>query len=297
MTLQTNYGAIVLAKLRQKLVSRNLFNSNYQGSANAAAVMIPTTPEDTVATYNKTNIGNNTVSYDNNAWITAVIDNDRFINKYIDGYDVASLPYNVLADNLERAGYALAKDMDTKAITTLVNAAQGLDKAGNAFASTDPRYDANSNYGIIKSLGSNDAYEVVAELAGAMTDAGVPEDGRYLVVNGAFQAKILASNKAIRQGDLSQDLVDKGVIAMIAGFEVYTTGQVTGNIGSGQSAKKLYAVAGHPDFATRVESFRVEPAVFDGNTDANIVGGVMVKGRFVFTHEVGNPKALGLITA
>ena len=295
--LQTQYGQIVVAKLLQKLVTRNLFNSNYERNANSGAIMIPTTPEDSVSDYNKGNLANNAVSYDNNAWITCNIDKDKFINKYLDGYNVASVPYNVLQDNLERAGYAIAKAMDTHGITVLVNGAQGLDKAGNAFTSGDPRYDANSSYGIIKSVGANDVYEVIAELGGAMTDRGVPEDGRYLVVNGTFKAKILASNKAIRQGDLAQEKIDRGVIAEIAGFEVYSTGQVTGNIGSGQSAKALYAVAGHPDFATRVESFAVEPQVVDANGSGLAVGGVFVQGRYVFTHECANPKAFGLITA
>lgn len=297
LTLQTQYGQIVVAKLLQKLVTRNLFNSNYQRNANTGAIMIPTTPEDSVSNYNKGAITSNSVSYDDNAWISCTIDQDKFINKYLDGYNVASLPYNVLNDNLERAGYALAKAMDTHGITTLVRGAQGLDKNGNAFTSADPRYDSNSSYGIIESVGANDVYEVIADLGGKMTDRGVPEDGRYLVVNGTFKAKILASNKAIRQGDLAQDKIDRGVIAEIAGFEVYSTGQVTGNIGSGSSAKALYAVAGHPDFATVVESFVVEPQVIDANGSGMAVGGVFVQGRYVYTHECANPKAFGLITA
>ena len=297
VTLQTQYGQIVVAKLLQKLVTRNLFNSNYQRNSASGAIMIPTTPEDSVGNYNKTSLGSNSISYESNAWITCTIDNDKFINKYLDGYEVASLPYNVLNDNLERIGYALAKAMDTAGITTLVRGAQGLDKAGNAFTSADPRYDSGSSYGIIKSVGANDVYEVIAELGGAMTDRGVPEDGRYLVVNGTFKAKILASNKAIRQGDLAQEKIDRGVIAEIAGFEVFSTGQVTGNIGSGSSAKALYAVAGHPDFATRVESFVVEPQVINANGSGLAVGGVFVQGRYVYTHECANPKAFGLITA
>lgn len=297
LTLQTQYGQVVVAKLRQKLVTRNLFNSNYQINAVSGAIMIPITPEDTLGDYNKASITSNAVGYDANAWIPCTIDKDKFLNKYLDGYNVASLPYNVLADNLERAGYALAKAMDDQGITVIKNAVQGLDKSGNAFTSADPRYDSGSTYGIIESVGSTDVYEVVADLAGKMTDRGVPEDGRYLIVSGTFKAKILASNKAIRQGDLAQEKIDKGVIAEIAGFDVYSTGQINGTIGSGSSAKALYALAGHPDFATRVESFAVEPTVVDAAGSGIAVGGVFVQGRYVFTHEVANPKAFGMITA
>lgn len=293
LTLQNQYGQVVVAKLRQKLVTRNLFNSNYQRDSNSGAILIPTTPEDSVSDYNKGALSNNAISYDSNAWITCTIDKDKFLNKYLDGYNVASLPYNVLRDNLERLGYALAKSMDDQGIAVIKNAVQGLDKAGNAFTSADPRYDSNSSYGIIKAVGTDDVYEVIAALGGDMTDRGVPEDGRYLVVSGAFKAKILASNKAIRQGDLSQEKIDKGVIAEIAGFEVYSTGQITGTIGNAT----LYALAGHPDFATRVESFAVEPTVVNADGSGIAVGGVFVQGRYVFTHEVANPKAFGVITA
>ena len=150
LTLQVQYGQIVLAKLLQRLVTRNLFNSNYQRNAASGAIEIPTTPEDSVSDYNKSNLSNNAISYDANAWITCSIDQDKYINKYLDGYNVASLPYNVLSDNLERAGYAIAKAMDTHGITTLIRGIQGLDKNGNAFTSADARYDAGGHYGIIR---------------------------------------------------------------------------------------------------------------------------------------------------
>lgn len=292
LVLQTQYGAIVVAKLLQKLVSRNLFNSNYQRNAASGAIEIPTTPEDSLGDYNKGSITSNSISYDANAWIHCSIDNDKFLSKYLDGYNVASLPYNVLTDNLERLGYALAKAMDTNAITTLVRGIQGLGKDGNAYGATDPRYNKT---GTIKTVAADgDIYDTLVELSGAMTDKGVSEDGRWLVVNGTGYAKIMASNKAIRQGDLSQEKVDGGVVAQIAGFDVYVTGQLTGN---DASSHKIYAIAGHPDFCTRVESFAVEPSVIDANGSGIAVGGVFVQGRYVYTHEVCNPEAFGMITA
>ena len=120
LTGKTEYGKIVVAKLRQKLVSRSLANSNYQGDARvAAAVMIPTTPEFSVGDYSKTSIGSNSVSYDTNGWINAPIDKDKFVNIYIDNYDLATLPYDEKANALDRAGYALAKADDSDAIDTL----------------------------------------------------------------------------------------------------------------------------------------------------------------------------------
>ena len=86
----------------------------------------------------------------------------------------------------------------------------------------------------------------------------------------------------------------RGAVAMIGGYEVYTTGQLTGTAtaSGADSATNILMIAGHPDYFTAVEAFRVEPAFFDGNGDSNVVGGSFLKGRLVFTHQVVDPRAL-----
>ena len=92
LTGKTEYGKIVVAKLRQRLVTRSLANTNYQGDARvAAAVMIPTTPEFSVGDYSKTSIGSNSVSYDTNGWINAPIDKDKFVNISCSSNDLTCL--------------------------------------------------------------------------------------------------------------------------------------------------------------------------------------------------------------
>jgi len=291
LTGKTEYGKIVVAKLRQRLVTRSLANTNYQGDARvAAAVMIPTTPEFSVGNYSKTSIGSNSVAYDTNAWINAPIANDKFVNIYIDNYDLNTLPYDEKANALDRAGYALAKSDDSDAIDTLKKGVAGNGRDGNAFGSTDPRY---QQAGSIVAADA-DIYDSVVKMYAAQTAAGVPTDGRWLLTTPTGLAKILSSNKAIRQSDLSQEIVARGAIAMIGGYEVYTTGQLTGTATAtgAASATNILMIAGHPDYFTAVEAFRVEPAFFDGNGDGNVVGGAFLKGRMVFTHEVTDPRAL-----
>ena len=290
LTGKTEYGKIVVAKLRQRLVTRSLANSNYQGDARvAAAVMIPTTPEFSVGDYSKTSIASNSVGYDTNAWINAPIDKDKFINIYIDNYDLNTLPYDEKANALDRAGYALAKADDSDAIDTLKKGVAGNGRDGNAYGSGDPRY---QQAGQIVAAAS-DIYDSIVDMYAKQTAAGVPTDGRWLLVTPTGLAKILSSNKAIRQSDMSQEIVEKGAVAMIGGYEVYTTGQLTGTATAtgAASATNILAIAGHPDFFTAVEAFRVEPNFFDGNSDANVVGGSFLKGRLVFTHQVADPRA------
>ena len=291
LTGKTEYGKIVVAKLRQRLVTRALANSNYQGDARvAAAVMIPTTPEFSVGDYSKTSIGSNSVSYDTNGWINAPIAKDKFVNIYIDNYDLNTLPYDEKANALDRAGYALAKSDDDDAVDTLKKGVAGNGRDGNAYGSGDPRY---QKAGQIVAA-ATDIYDSIVDMYAKQTAAGVPTDGRWLLTTPTGLAKILASNKAIRQSDMSQEIVAKGAIAMIGGYEVYTTGQLSGTATAtgAASATNILAIAGHPDYFTAVEAFRVEPAFFEGNGDANVVGGAFLKGRYVFTHEVTDPRAL-----
>ncbi len=293
VVLQQTYGERVLANLRKSLKTRFLFNTDYQKNAQTGTLMIPTTPEVTLGNYSKTNLASNTISYDTNGWIPCVIDQDKFLNLYLDGYDIAALPYDVIGDKLDKFGYATGLAMDTHAIATLVNAINGKDKAGNTFVSTDPRYQKT---GTVVSLGSDDAYDKVVDIYGAQTDAGVAPEGRWMIVNGAGNALILKSNHAIRQGQLSQEIVMRGAIATIGGYEVYVSGNLTGNQGTGSSAKKILAIFGHRDYCTRVESFVVQPQVVDANNSGLAVGGIFVQTRIVFTHEVGKPEAFWMLT-
>ena len=295
LVLKTDYGRVVVKKLRKELKTRSLFNENYRGNAAAGAVMIPVTPASSLADYNKGSIGSNSVSYAENAYINCLIDQDKALIKYIDGYQANALPYDVLIDELEKGGYAFALAEDTHAINTLKYAINGKDKGGvNAFAEGDPR---NGKHGTVVSLGAADIYDKVVEIFGAQTDAGVATEGRWMLVNGTGYGKVLASNKAIRQSDLSQEIVMRGAIAQIGSYEVYLTGNLTGTQTVSDASKDIYAIFGHRDFCTRVESFIQEPFVVDGNGDANVVGGSFVKGRFVFTHEVLNPEAFWLLCA
>lgn len=291
LTGRTEYGKIVVSKLRKELVTGFLFNRNYQGDAQkAASVMIPTTPEMSVSDYSKTSIGSNTVEYDSNGYINCVIDKDKFINDYIDGYDLNTLPYDEKADALDRAGYALANSDDAHAVATLKYGVAGLDKAGNAYGSGDPRY---QKAGQIVAVASTDIYDDIVDMFAKQTAKGVPTRGRWLLCSAQGYAEILKSNKAIRQSDLSQEMVNRGVVAMIGGYEVYTTGQLTGTAtaAGAASATNILCIAGHPNYCTVVEAFKVEPNFFDGNGDSNVVGGVFLKGRLVFTHEVTQPEA------
>ena len=104
------------------------------------AVKIPVRDgEAQVADYSVTDLSTNAIKYGSTKYITAVLDNDKFVNEYIDGYEASALPDNLVADRLDSAGYSLALTEDTDALDTLAKGVKGKDKAGVAFASGDVR--------------------------------------------------------------------------------------------------------------------------------------------------------------
>jgi hypothetical protein len=307
--LRQRYADLIAAKLRATLVTKDnqIFNTFYEGSPLAGAVKIPVRDGETVVgDYSTTNLSGNTIKYGSTTYITAVIGNDKYVNEFIDGYEADAVPDNLIADRLDSAGYSLAATADTDGLLTLVRGVQGLDRAGSSFASTDPRY---QKAGYVKamtaltgsgSLSATDAYELVLELWQKLDEANVPQEGRYLIVNPEARRLILSSNKAIRQSDLSQEKIDKGIIAEIGGFDVYQSNRIPNGakitISGTDYEGKVAMLAGHPQYATRIEEWRFLPQLVNLDGDQNVIGGSAIKGRLVLTHEVIKPEAFAMVT-
>ena len=289
--LRESYGSLVDAKLRATLVTKDnfIFNTNYEGLPTAGAVKVPVRDgEVTVNDYSTTNLSSNAATYGSTKYITAVLDADKFVNEYIDGFEADAVPDNLVADRLDSAGYSLANIMDTDAVNALCYAIAGKDHAGTAYAATDPRYQKVGTQ--VEMSGSKTIFDAIVDAMVAQDNAHVPAEGRYLIVTPAAYAELIKSDDFIKKGDLSQELVMSGAVGMIAGYAIYKSAKLAA-AGTTASLTNLKAIAGHPLFATRVEAWRVEPKLVDGNSDANVVGGSFVKGRKIYVHEITKPQA------
>ena len=253
-TGKTEFGKVLAAKLRSQLVVDGLVRREYKGDALGVAVKTPmTTDDELTADYDGSNIANNTVTYLNNQWVTTNINHHPFVNKYIPGFNLTTASWNAKADAVGSAAYSVAKAMNSAAIKVLIQGAQGKTEAGTAFASGDPRYNLK---GTINKK-TTDFYADLAKMSGAMTDAGVPMEDRYCIVNG--------------------------------------TGQATATGQSG--ASDIVAVCGHPDFGINPSDYEEEPTLVSGNYSQNTVGGVFVKALAHFAYDISDPRAFGLIVA
>lgn len=280
--LKVNYGAKIDEVLRVGLVTKDevIFNTYYEGEAKAGAVKIPVRDDEVeVADYDKTDIANNKVKYGATAYITSVIDNDKFVNEYIDGYEAEAVPDNIKAQRVTSAGYSLASTIDTTGLKTLINGVKGLDKSGNAF--TDLRAGKTGT----KVTATKSLFNDIVSCTVALDNAGVPAEGRYAIVTPEAYGDLVKSDDFVKASDLGQELVRTGAVGMVNGVAIYKSAKLASIDGN------ITAIVGHYNFATRIEAWQAEPQLYDGSTDANIVGGSLLKGRKVFTHEVTKPQA------
>lgn len=294
-TGKTEFGKVLAAKLRSQLVVDGLFRREYKGDALGVAVKTPMTTDDTLsADYDGANIANNTVTYLNNDYVTTTINHHPFVNKYIAGFNLTTASWDAKAGAVESAAYSVAKAMNSAAITVLIQGAQGKNEAGTAYPSTDPRH------GLAGTINAktNDFYADLAKMSGAMTDAGVPMEDRYCIVNGTGQALVLASPLAVKYGQ-DEQAINGGVIAELCGFKIKVSNLVTGTAKAtgAQSATNILAVCGHPDFGINPSDYEEEPTLVSGNYSQNTVGGVFVKALAHFAYDISDPRAFGLIVA
>jgi len=262
------YSNLVLAKLRKELLLKDgiIFNNDYQGTAVAGAVKIPVRDTEVAASnYDKATgatLGTGTTTYS-----TMTIDKDKAVNEIIDGYDAAAVPDGIVAERLDSAAYALQYSIDTDGATELITNGTTLG-LGLTTKST--------------------IYSSIVDVRKVMSKANVPNDGRrYLLVTPDCYALMLKdTDNFIRQGDISQELVQTGAVGKYAGFIVYEWNDTTAN---------LLCIAGHPKFATRANEWSV-PVAINNLTNAYI-GSSAVQGRMVYAHKVLRAAAIQCVYA
>ena len=234
-----------------------VFNNDYEGSPTAGAVKIPVRDtEVAVSDYDKANgitAGTGGTSYE-----TMTIDKDKAVNEIIDGYDAKAVPDNLIADRLDSAGYALAKQMDTDGGIILVAGATTKNEAA---------------------LTSDNIYDKIVDIKTDMDKANIPNDGkRYILVLPDTMALILKDkDHFVKASDLGDAVVQTGAIGKIAGFLVIEWNDDTAN---------LALVAGHPRFATRAEEFSVPVHIQDLSGSGKYIGASAVQGRDAYAHKV-----------
>ena len=274
---QERWSRLVDIKLRNTLVTRDnlIFNTRYEGDPKAGKVKIPVRDtEVAVKAYDKAkglDPESGTTTY-----LDLLIDQDEAVNELIDGFDAASVPDGITAERLDSAGYALGLSIDKKSINAL-EGASGATVSATKTAATE-----------------TNAYKLVLEAKRVLSRKGVPSDGRFLIVAPEFLEVLMLDEHYIKQGDLSQELVQSGVVGRIAGFNVFESNNMDFESTTRVATKKTTTefIAGHPNWCHRVMEWQVPVHLQSLAGSGNYIGASAVQGRKIYGIKVSKPQTL-----
>ena len=279
---QERWASMVDAKLRSTLVTQDnlIFNNRYEGDPTSGKVKIPVRDtEVAVKEYDKA--AGVAAEAGSTAYLDLNIDHDEAVNELIDGYDADSVPDDIVADRLDSAAYSLALSIDKKSIAALE--ACGTLPSGGATVSATKTAATETN-----------AYKLALEAKRILGRKGVPNEGRFLIASPEYLEVLMLDEHYIKQGDLSQELVQQGVVGRIAGFNVFESNNMDYESTTRVASKKTTTefIAGHPNWCHRVMEWQVPVHLQDLNGSGKYIGASAVQGRKVYGIKVSKPQTL-----
>lgn len=274
---QERWATLVDAKLRNQLVTVDnlIFNNRYEGTPTSGKVKIPVRDtEVAVKTYDKASGIDPEAG--STAYLTLDIDQDEAVNELIDGYDAASVPDGIIADRLDSAGYSLALSIDKKSIGAL-EGATGANISATKTAATE-----------------SNAYKLALEAKRVLGRKGVPAAGRFMIASPEYLEVLMLDDHFIKQGDLSQELVQQGVVGRIAGFNVFESNNMDYESTTRVASKKTTTefICGHPNWCHRVMEWQVPVHLQDLSGSGNFIGASAVQGRKIYGLKISKPQIL-----
>ena len=254
---QERYSSMVLAKLRKTAIFVSLFNRRYEGTPTAGAVKIPVRDtEVTVGDYDKAAGGE--LSEGSTTYETLTIDQDKYVNELIDGYDAASVPDNLVADRLDSAGYSMGITLDSELVNLLV-------AGGTVSESTT-------------ALTKSNIYDAVVDEITPLKKLGLRVEEMWLAVTNETYATLLKCPEFVRATQMGDDVVKNGQVGKIAGLDVYETNNIPDD-------SKVDFLIGNKVFCHFVDEWKVPVAVNDLK-DAKHIGASAVQGRRVYGRKI-----------
>ena len=258
---QERYSGLVDIKMRNSLKTQYCFNGRYEGSPKAGAVNIPVRDtEVSTGDYDKALGG--TLGTGSTTYLKILIDKDKYVNELIDGYDAAAVPDGIVAERLDSAGYSLALTLDSDGVETLET--EGTDM-GDTVALT-----------------KTNVYEKIVDARTTLSDAGIPQEGRFILVTPSTYALVLKSPEFISASNLGDAVKQTGAVGEIAGFPVFETNNLSAN---------TEFIAGHRDWCHRVQEWSV-PIGINDLKDGKHIGASAVQGRKAYGHKVSKAAAV-----
>ncbi len=262
------WSAQILRGLERSQVwtQAGVVNRDYEGEIREAGdrVKINSISDPTIKDYTKnTKIADPEVLNDSQKEL--IIDQQKYFNFMVDDIDKAQANVNLIQEPMRRAGVKL-NDVSGNYIANLALGADTQNVLGSA---DEP----------LSNVDKTTAYEFLTELRKRLNKAGVPQEGRWVIVPDWLEAVILNA-KIVTDVD-PQSAIANGVVGKVAGFTVLASSTFPTATGAGGESDVV--VAGHGmaiSFAEQIvstEAYRPEGHFSDAVKGLHVYGGKLIR--------------------
>ena len=233
------WSARLQEKLHGALVFGSLCNRNYEGEIRqwGDTVHINTINDITVKPYDPT------VAIDDpeelsGADTTLTIDHGAYYNFFINDVDAVQARADLMDAAMKNAAERLARDAETYILSVIRE---------------------NAGKKVTKAIPAGGLYELILEIKTAMDEAGVPRSDRKLILPPALESELLLDQRFITGTSAAANRLTEGSVARAAGFDLYISGELTGEIVAMTPEAVTFA-----NQITRVDAYRPERGFSDG---------------------------------
>lgn len=281
--IPTIWAARLLANLHKSLVFGNLVNRDYEGDIRDAgdSVKIGGIGAVTIGNYTKNSTSLNwQVLQDASQVLT--IDQSKYFAFKVDDVDKAQTNGNLMDGAMREAAYGMADTIDTY-IAGLHAQAQTANKIGS-----DGAQAKTIGYG----ASEIDPYKQLVDLGVVLTQANVPQEGRWLVLPAWYEGMLRKNNvfTAAAASAQGSNAIASGYLGKVAGFELHVSNNVTNDAQATPTYRIMFGVREAISLAVQkepqTEAVRLQDAFADG-----------VRGLLLFGAKVVRPAALGVLYA
>lgn len=261
------WSARLLRHLDKNLVFKNLVNTDYEGdiSAYGDTVRINQIGDVTVSNYTANSDIDDPEELDSSQK-TLIINQAKYFNFQVDDVDNAQTKPKVMDAAMQRAGYAIANEIDEYIASLYSSAGNTLTKSDIGYASGDTL-----------------AYDVVVDAKQKMDELNIPAAGRWMVIPPWFHTNLLKDDDYKQSW---QNYMVTGQVPQVVGISILQSNNIK------TSSTTYYIMAGTKEAisyagqVSKIEAYRMEKRFADA-----------VKGLYVFGTSVVQPAALLRIDA
>ena len=272
------WSARLLKHLDEDLVFKQLVNTDYEGEIRNVGdtVRVNRIGDIVVGSYTKDGEIDSPQQLSGEQLVLK-IDQFKYFNFYVDDVDSAQQNPKIMDDAMNRAAFALAREVDKYIAGLYTQAGVKLDNSG-----------AGYQVGTSTGAGNKNPYDLVVDIVEQMDTHNIPGAGRWLVIPPWFHAMLLKSEEYKLA---FQDYKSTGSIPTIAGIRILMSNNLpTKKIGNNADFSVLLAGTNMAiSFAqqlNKVEAYRPEKRFADA-----------VKGLLLFGAKVFYPESLVSIVA